>query len=184
MHNGKRIKMEAACKRLLAATSSASTIVSGTTLLKKSWYRQNSMVSLFRIFKPVFFLINPWNLLTSDRTQHYFLPFFFHGWSPFELEERCFLRRGGGYGGSRGPSSFSGTCAFPLALSDFFSFGSESLSETSMHCKAEPRFEPSPMVQPTGPLVPLGLACSQAMSAGDTKTPACKARVRRHISMM
>ena len=41
MHNGKRVKMEAACKSLLATTSSASTTVSGTTLLKKSRYRQN-----------------------------------------------------------------------------------------------------------------------------------------------
>ena len=114
---------------------------------------------------------------------HYFLPFFFHGWSSFELEERCLLR-GGGNGGSRGPFSFSGTCAFPLTPSDFFSFGSESLSETSMHPKAEPRFEPSPMVQPTGPWVPFGLACSHDMSAGDTKTPAWTARARRHISMM
>ena len=77
---------------------------------------------------------------------HYFLPFFFHGWSQLELEERRILRRGGGNGGSRAPSSFFGTCAFPPALSDFFSFGSEWLSETSMHCNAEPRFEPSPMV--------------------------------------
>lgn len=78
-----------------------------------------SMVSLFRIFKPVFFLNNPWNLLTSDHLHITSCP----SWSQLELEERCFLRRGGGYGGSRGPSSFFGTCAFPPALSDFFSLG-------------------------------------------------------------
>ena len=89
-----------------------------------------------------------------------------------------------GTGGSRGPSFFSGTCAFPLTLSGFFSFGSESLSETSVHLKAEPRFEPSPMVQPTGPLAPFGFACSHDISAGDTKNPSLNGQARRHISMM
>lgn len=147
-----------------------------------------STVSLLRIFKLVwfFFEIPPWNLLTIALAQPYFLPFFFHGCS-LELEERCLLRRGGGYEGSRGPSTFSGTFALALALSDCFTFGSgsSSLSETSTHCKAVPRVELSPMVQPAGALpVPVGLDCSHAKSAGDTNTPACKARARRHINMM
>lgn len=170
---------------LAAVSTSCSTVIGATLLTKKSRHRQSFHGVTIENFHTrwVFFKTNGicWLRIFAH---HYFLPFFFHGWSSFELEERCLLRRGGGNGGSRGPSSFSGTCAFPLTLSGFFSFSSESLSETSVHLKAEPRFEPSPMVQPTGPLVPFGLACSHDISAGDTKTPAWTARARRHISMM
>ena len=80
---------------------------------------RHSMVSPLKIFILVeFFFLETWNFLTIDHWHDlYFLPFFFHGCSQLELEERL-LRRGGGYGGSFGPSTFSGTFAFPLALSD------------------------------------------------------------------
>ena len=191
MHNDKRGKMDAACKWLLAATSTASSTVSGTTLLKNSRHRQSFhgvSIEEFQACLVFFFEISPWNLLTIALAQPYFL-LFFPPW--------VFTRTGR----ALSPLSRRWVWRFPRAINllwyicpclgtfgllhvwiwiffairNFHALQSSTKSRAvtygaTRRCAALP--------------VPVGLDCSHAKSAGDTNTPACKARARRHINIM